>query len=54
MHNDPLIDRAVSYIRGSLGSRLTVADVLRQVPTSRRNLSRRFKLETGEDVQEFI
>ena len=29
-------------------------DVLRQVPTSRRNLSRRFKLETGEALQSFI
>jgi len=54
VHNDPLIDRAVSWIRGNLHSRLTMDDLLRQVPTSRRNLSRRFKLETGEGVQAFI
>ena len=54
VHNDPLIDKAVSWIRGNLHSRLTVDDVLRQVPASRRNLSRRFKLETGESVQAFI
>ncbi|HEY5566139.1 MAG TPA: helix-turn-helix domain-containing protein, partial [Gammaproteobacteria bacterium] len=54
VHNDPLIDRAVSWIRGNLHSRLTMDDLLRQVPTSRRNLSRRFELETGEGVQAFI
>ena len=54
VHNDPLIDRAVNWIRGNLHARLTVDDVLRQVPTSRRNLSRRFKSETGEGIQAFI
>lgn len=54
VHNDPLIDRTVNWIRSNLHARLTVDDVLRQVPTSRRNLSRRFKLETGEALQSFI
>ena len=54
VHNDPLIDKAVNWIRGNLHERLTVDDVLRHVPTSRRNLNRRFKLETGEGIQAFI
>lgn len=54
LHNDPLVDKAVHWIRGNLGSRLTVEDLLRQVPASRRNLSRRFKQETGEGIQAFI
>ena len=54
VHNDPLVHRAVNWIRRNLHTRLTVNDLLRQVPTSRRSLSRRFKLETGEGVQAFI
>jgi transcriptional regulator GlxA family with amidase domain len=52
--SDPLIARAVSWIRVNLHARFTLDDLLRDVPTSRRNLSRRFKLETGEGVQAFI
>jgi transcriptional regulator GlxA family with amidase domain len=52
--NDALVERAVQWIRGNLHARFTVEDLLRQVPTSRRSLSRRFKLETGEGVQAFI
>ncbi|HEY4212702.1 MAG TPA: helix-turn-helix domain-containing protein [Steroidobacteraceae bacterium] len=54
VHNDPLVDKAVNWIRGHLHGRLTMNDLLRQVPTSRRSLSRRFKQETGEAVQTFI
>ncbi len=54
MHNDPLVDRAVNWIRGNLHAPLTVDDVLQQVPTSRRSLSRRFKLETGEGMRAFV
>jgi transcriptional regulator GlxA family with amidase domain len=52
--NDPLVDRAGNWIRGNLHAPLTVDDVLAQVPTSRRSLSRRFKLETGAGIREFI
>jgi transcriptional regulator GlxA family with amidase domain len=53
-HNDPLVESAVNWIRGNLHTRLTVDQLLRQVPTSRRNLTRRFKTETGESLQSFI
>jgi transcriptional regulator GlxA family with amidase domain len=52
--SDPLIARTVSWIRGNLHERFTLEDLLRDVPASRRNLSRRFKLETGEAIQAFI
>ena len=54
MHEDPLIEKAVDWIRCNLQSHLTVGDLLQRIPTSRRNLSRRFKLETGESIQAFI
>lgn len=54
LHNDPLVDKAVLWIRGNLHAKLTVEDLLRQLPTSRRSLARRFKTETGEGVQAFI
>jgi transcriptional regulator GlxA family with amidase domain len=54
VHHDPLVDRAVKWIRGNLHARFTVNDLLREVPTSRRSLSRRFKLETGEAMQAFV
>jgi transcriptional regulator GlxA family with amidase domain len=54
VHNDPLIEKAVNWIRANLHTRFTVDDLLRQVPTSRRSLGRRFKLETGEGIQAFI
>ena len=44
----------MSWIRDNLHTRLTVDDLLRRVPTSRRSLNRRFKLETGEGIQAFI
>jgi transcriptional regulator GlxA family with amidase domain len=54
VYNDALIQRIVSWIRDNLHTRLTVDDLLRRVPTSRRSLNRRFKLETGEGIQAFI
>ena len=54
VHNDPLIARTVSWIRGNLHERFTLDELLRQVPTSRRNLTRRFKIETGEPIQAFV
>jgi transcriptional regulator GlxA family with amidase domain len=54
VHNDPLIARTVTWIRGNLHARFTIEELLRQVPTSRRNLTRRFKMETGEALQTFI
>jgi transcriptional regulator GlxA family with amidase domain len=54
VHNDPLITRTVTWIRGNLHARFTMDELLRQVPTSRRNLTRRFKMETGEPLQTFI
>ncbi|HEX6996600.1 MAG TPA: helix-turn-helix domain-containing protein [Gammaproteobacteria bacterium] len=54
VRNDPLVDKAVDWIRRNLSTPLTVDDLLRQLPTSRRTLNRRFKLETGEGIQSFI
>jgi transcriptional regulator GlxA family with amidase domain len=54
VHNDPLIAKTVTWIRSNLHARFTVEELLRQVPTSRRNLTRRFKMETGEALQTFI
>ena len=54
VHNDPLITRAVSWIRGNLHARFSMDELLREVPASRRNLTRRFKMETGEPIQTFI
>jgi AraC-like DNA-binding protein len=49
-----LKDLTVTWIRGNLHERFTMDELLRQVPTSRRNLTRRFKMETGEPIQTFI
>jgi transcriptional regulator GlxA family with amidase domain len=53
-HDDSMVESVVQWIREHLHARITLQDVLRHVPTSRRNLSRRFRLETGESVQSFI
>ena len=54
VHNDPLIARAVQWIRRNLHAHFTIEELLRQVPASRRNLTRRFRMETGESIQPFI
>lgn len=54
LHNDPMIAKAVDWIRDNLHQRFTLADVVEHVHTSRRNLSRRFKQETGESFQDFV
>ena len=54
LHNDPMVKKVVGWIRGNLHQKLSVDDVLQQVPASRRNFSRRFRTETGESLQAFI
>lgn len=54
VHEDALVEKAVHWIRTNLHTRLTMEDLLRRVPTSRRNLTRRFRIGTGESVQAFI
>lgn len=54
VHDDPMVEKAVRWIRGHLHQKLSVDDVLQRVPASRRNFSRRFRTETGESLQAFI
>lgn len=51
---DPMIEKAVQWIRENLHHRISVNDIVEQVPASKRNLSRRFREATGESPAEFI
>jgi len=54
LDSDPIVSDAVDWIRGNLQNKMNIDDILEQVPTSRRNLVRRFKQTTGDSPQEFI
>lgn len=54
IYSDALVRRAVGWIRRNLQREISIEEVLAHVPTSRRNLSRRFRAETGETLQAFI
>jgi len=54
LHQDPMIARAVDWIRDNLHERCSLDDVVAQVPTSKRNLSRRFRETTGESPKAYI
>lgn len=51
---DPMIKRAIDWIRQNLAERISVDDILAQVPVSKRNFSRRFREETGESPAGFV
>lgn len=51
---DPHILKALHYIHQHLGSPLSVEEVVRQVPLSRRLLEIRFKQETRKSVYQYI
>lgn len=51
---DPYILAALKYIHQNLASKITVEDVVRQVPLSRRLLEIHFKQVTGSSVYQYI
>jgi transcriptional regulator GlxA family with amidase domain len=54
LNSDPMIRKAVDWIRGNLHRRISADDLVAQVPTSKRNLTRRFRDSTGESPKEYI
>ena len=54
LNQDPLIRKAVDWIRGNLHRRISVDDLVARVPTSKRTLTRRFRDATGESPKEYI
>jgi LacI family transcriptional regulator len=54
VRNDPLVARAVERIRRDAGTGISAADVLADLPVSRRLAERRFLAATGKTVNEEI
>jgi len=54
LNQDPMIRKAVDWIRDNLHGRISVDDLVARVPTSKRNLTRRFRDATGESPKEYI
>jgi transcriptional regulator GlxA family with amidase domain len=54
LNQDPMIRKAVDWIRGNLHRRISVEELVARVPTSKRNLTRRFRDATGESPREYI
>jgi transcriptional regulator GlxA family with amidase domain len=54
LNQDPMIRKAVDWIRGNLHRRISVDELIARVPTSKRNLTRRFRDATGESPREYI
>src|SRR5262245_26373835 len=54
LNQDPMIRKAVDWIRGNLHRRISVDDLVARVVTSKRNLTRRFRDATGESPKEYI
>ena len=52
--DDPIVARAMRYIRLHGTSRMHVADILAEVPASRRSLETRFRTATGRTLREEI
>ena len=52
--SDTYIARALKFIHQNIDSRINVADVIRQVPLSRRALEKRFRDTTGTGVYKYI
>ena len=51
---DPYILIALKYIHQNLAAKLTVEDIVRQVPLSRRLLEIHFKQVTGSSIYQYI
>ena len=51
---DPYVRKALKYIHQNYAGRISVTDVVRQVPLSRRMLEMRFKVATQESVYRYI
>jgi transcriptional regulator GlxA family with amidase domain len=54
LNQDPMIRKAVDWIRANLHRRISVDELVECVPTSKRNLTRRFRDATGESPGEYI
>jgi LacI family transcriptional regulator len=52
--NDKYIAKALKFIHQNIDSSINVADVIKQVPLSRRGLEKRFKETTGIGVYKYI
>ncbi|WP_321333480.1 DNA-binding transcriptional regulator [uncultured Bacteroides sp.] len=52
--DDPYILAALKYIHQNLATKMSVSDIVRQVPLSRRLLEVRFKQATKESVYQYI
>jgi LacI family transcriptional regulator len=52
--NDKYIAKALKFIHQNIENRINVADVLKQVPLSRRALEKRFQETTGTGVYKYI
>ncbi len=52
--NDPHILTALHYIHGHLDAKITVDDIVRQVPLSRRLLEIRFRQATNQSIAKYI
>jgi LacI family transcriptional regulator len=52
--NDKYIAKALKFIHQNIDSSINVADVIKQVPLSRRGLEKRFKDTTGIGVYKYI
>ena len=54
IHSNPYISRVMYFINSNLSSRLNVADVVSQVPMSRRLLESTFRQEVGISIYQYI
>ena len=52
--NDPSVLKALRYILANIDHRISVTDILEQVPMSRRLLEQRFKQMTGVTIYNYI
>jgi LacI family transcriptional regulator len=52
--NDKYIAKALKFIHQNIDNRINVADILKQVPLSRRALEKRFQETTGTGVYKYI
>lgn len=52
--DDPYIAQALEFIHNNLYAQLTVTDLVKQLPLSRRLLENRFKQATGKSVYNYI
>lgn len=52
--NDPAVLKVLGYIMANIDKRISVTDILEQVPMSRRLLEQRFKQMTGVTIYNYI